>query len=66
MDDSTKEALIVTGCTLTLLPVLYRWMSSYTELHYKYGWRINNVYPEFRFVTSTLLFGGLMYRIFKK
>lgn len=65
MDNTTKEALIVTGCTLTLLPVLFGWMTSYTDLSNKYGLR-SVLCPEFRFGTTTLLLGGLMYRIFRK
>lgn len=66
MDNSTKEALVITGCTLGLIPVLFGWQTSYEELSTKYRWRSYSLCPEFRFGVSTLLLGGLMYRIFRK
>jgi hypothetical protein len=65
MDTSTKETLVVTGCALGLLPVLSGWVTSYTELRDKYGWR-SFCCPELRFGLTTLLMGGLMYKMLKR
>ena len=63
--EDRNEMISTTVISLAILPIVYNWVLSFTELRNKYEIR-SYFCPEFRFGVTTLLMGGIFYKSMRR